>query len=410
MASSRAGASTAPEIELLIHCARLHLGSEEQRSLRALLRHGLAADRLAELAVHHKMMPLLYWHLKDLPGDADGCLPLHPLRAAFVRNAQRMLQLTGELLEIVWLFEKQGIISVPYKGPALAEQLYGNLALRQSVDLDVLVRREDVRRAREVLVARGYRPRHPLSRAVEEFMIQSRYHDVFVGDKGTVELHWAFTNRDVAFPLDLDGLLPRLKQLSLGGHLVNVLAPEDLLLILCVHGAKHRWDRLEWLCAVAELVRSGEVECGTVLETATRLRVRRMLLLGLGLAHDLLGAPVPQDVLQIARSDRPVVRLGAEVASRLRAGEREWREEPGDLDLFRLQLRERARDRWRFVLNRITTPSDPERWAAVAIGRYCFPLHAVLRPWRLIGTLVRILRRRFRAPLHRTSGALLDVL
>lgn len=377
---------------------------ERQTCVRALLRQGLDADRLADLAVHHKMLPLLHLHLKGLSLEVNGGFPLEALHSAFARNAQRMLELTGELLEIVWLLEEHGVPSVPYKGPALAAQLYGNLALRQRGDLDLVVRRADVRRARELLAGRGYRPRYPLSRGVEAFMLRSRYHETFVGSRAVVELHWAFTNRDVAFSLDLDALLPRLKQLPLGGHFVNVFAPEDLLLILCVHGAKHGWDRLEWLCGVAELVRSGEVECAAVLEMATRLGVRRMLLLGLGLAHDLLEAPLPQQVLQQVRSDRPVGRLRGEVAGRLLAGERMRVDESGNLDVFRLRLRERRRDRLRFVLDRIMTPSNPAKWAAVAIGRYYLPLHAVLRPWQLIGKLATRLRRRLSA-LRNTNAS-----
>ena len=394
----RATACAAPEMELLIQCARLELGPERQARVRALLRQGLDAERLSDLAVHHKMVPLLHWHLRELADGMEGCLPLESLRTLFARNARRMLQLTGELLEIVWLFEEHGIVSVPYKGPALGAQLYGNPALRQAGDLDLVVRREDVRRAHKLLVARGYRAWHALSSAAEAFMIRSRYSETFVGSGAVVELHWAFTNRDVAFPLDLEVLAPRLKRLPLGGHSVNVFSPEDLLLILCVHGAKHRWDCLEWTSGVAELLRSGNLECREVVGTASRLGVRRMLLLGLGLAHDLLGAPVPDDVVRHVRADPAALRSTAEVADRLLAGRPECAEEPGDRDLFRLQLRERRRDRVRFLLYRLTTPSNPERWAAVAIGRHYFPLHAVLRPWMLVGKLLTIVHRRFATP------------
>src|SRR5207244_11975507 len=43
--------------------------------------------------------------------------------------------------------------------------------------------------------------------------------------------------------------------LPLGGTLVRTLSAEHLLLVLCAHGAKHCWERLGWICDVAELLR-----------------------------------------------------------------------------------------------------------------------------------------------------------
>lgn len=390
------GVEALPEMELLVQCAHLELGGERETRVRTLLREDVDPNRLLALAAYHRLAPLLHLHLKNWPDD--GFPALTSLGSLCAQNARRMLQLTGELLEIVWLFEKHGILSVPYKGPALAVQLYGSLTLRMVADLDLLVRRSDVRRARELLGTRGYRPRHPLSSAGVGFMIENRYHETFVGAGANLELHWAFTNRDVGFPLDLDALASRLRPLHLGGHVVNAFSPEDLLLILCVHGAKHRWDRLEWLCGVAELLRAGELECGAVVDTAARLGVRRMLLLGLGLAHDLLEAAVPPAVLRHIRADRPVSRLAGEVAGSLLAGEAKVTNEPGDRDLFGIRLRDRWRDRVRFLFHRITTPSSPARWTAVPVGTRYFPLHAVLRPWTLGAKLVALARRRTARP------------
>jgi hypothetical protein len=393
-----------PEMDLLIECARLRLDPQREARVRALIADGLDTERLATLATYHKLVPLLYLHVqKGSIADGDPSLR-NTLRPLFLNNAQRSIRLIGELLEIVWTLEKDGILSLPYKGPALAAQLYGNATLRQSADLDLLVRRGDVRRARALLMDRGYRPKHPLSDAGEAFMIANRYHETLIGPATVVELHWAFTNRDVAFPLDLDALAPRLTRLALGGHEVNAFSPEDLLLVLCVHGAKHRWDRLEWCAGVAELVRSGTVSCTDAIEASARLGVRRMVLLGLGLAHDVLDAPLEPHVLAAVRADAAVQQLSLEVSRTLSAGEPRRVEEPGDADRFRLRLREGWRERLRFLLDRITTPSSPTRWAAVRIGGYNFPAHAILRPLQLIGKVLAILHRRLVLPSrHRDS-------
>jgi hypothetical protein len=313
-----------------------------------------------------------------------------------------MLRLSGELLSLTRSLAAEAIVAVPYKGPTLGEHLYGNLALRQSGDLDLLVRRKDVSRARAILLERGYRPRHTLAAGGEEFMIRSRYSEELDRPDGmTVELHWAFTNGDVALDLGLEELIPNLRALPLGGGSVAMFGDEDLLLILCVHGSKHRWDRLEWLCGVGELLRRSaqELEWDRVLKRASALGVRRMLLLGVLLAKELLDAPTPERIVLRARSDRAVRTLAAEVPRHFLADTIDG-DDAGNLatDLFRLQLRERPRDRLRFVWYRLTTPSRPESWSAVPIGKHWLPVHGFLRPFRVLAKLPPAFRRYLNAP------------
>ena len=189
-----------------------------------------------------------------------------------------------------------GIEAVPYKGPVLAACMYGNLALRQFVDLDIIVRRRDVFRASDVLQSVGYRPNFPLTRAQEAGYLRSRYAVELERDDGyfAVELHWEVAPRYFAFPLDTERLWARLDQVSMYDTTVRTLAPEDLLLMLCAHGAKHLWEKLGWICDIAELVRTHRgMDWDRVAAQARELRSERILGLGLLLASDLLGADVP---------------------------------------------------------------------------------------------------------------------
>lgn len=384
-----------PEMQLLVCCARRQMGAEEAAYLQALLRAPLDWDRVVGLAGRHKMLPLLAWHLKsEMAAIPRPVAEL--LQRTFLANAGQMLRLSGELLDLARLFTTERIPVVPYKGPALGAYLYGNLALRQAGDLDILVRRADVVRARELLTRRGYLPRHALRPGGDQFMVRSRYSEVFDGKNGlTVELHWAFTNGDVGLALDLDALAPNLQTTVLGGGSVSIFGREDLLLTLCIHGSKHRWDRLEWLCGVAELLRvsSNDLDWKALTGRATALGTRRMLQLGVLLAHELLGAPVPAPVVKLARADRAVSRLAVEVPGLLTTDPVDA-EEAGDLatDLFRLRLRERGRDQLRFIWYRLTTPSKPESWSAVAVGKRWVPVHGFLRPFRVMTRLLPALR------------------
>ena len=80
---------------------------------------------------------------------------LDQLRDDFNDNSRRNLFLTRELLNLLTLFETHQIPAIPFKGPVLAASVYGNLALRQFSDLDLIIHKQHVAKARELLVSAG---------------------------------------------------------------------------------------------------------------------------------------------------------------------------------------------------------------------------------------------------------------
>jgi hypothetical protein len=158
-------------------------------------------------------------------------------------------------------------------------------------------------------------------------------------------------------------------------HLDNA----DLLLILCVHGTKHLWERLQWITDLAQLLRlnaqlspddAGALDWERVRGLAVRFRVERMVALGLILAHDVLAAPVPPQVLGWARALPPVEALAAQVRSGLFAEHEAGEDAESGLAVnwFLLRAMDSWRDRARFALHVATTPPAEERAALVLPG------------------------------------------
>jgi hypothetical protein len=379
------------EVEILLACARLQLQEADIQRIRDLLELEIDWNRLISLAIFHRLTSFAYIHLNALAPDIVPAETLEFLRARFFQSAGEALRQTAELLKILQLLNGNDVLAVPYKGPELAARVYGNLGLRWCCDLDVIVKQRDVSCARVLLEQAGFRPRHPTSRAGQQFIVRNRHSDVYIRDGGTVlELHWAFIDGETSFSVGLEQLEPRLQECSLGGSRVLVFAPEDLLLILCVHGATHRWDRLEWLCGVTELIRSVEVDWQVVLDRAAKHKIDKTLLLGLLLAHDLLDAPVREEVLSRARADRDVACLSNMVQETLALGEI-GRAQPDTLqrDLFRLRLQSTLSDRLRYFFYRFTTPGRRrDTRHMLPLGRWSVPLPALVRPFQVVGKVL----------------------
>src|SRR5207247_10696100 len=164
------------------------------------------------------------------------------------------------------------------------------------------------------------------------------------------EIQWRIAPRYFSFPLDYGSLWERLRPIVLGDRKVLTLSPEDSLLILCVHGAKHLWERLGWICDVAELVRAHDgLDWRRAVEQAVESGSERMLFLGLFLASDLLGAALPVSVSQAVLADPSVKALGAGVRERLLT-EADGMQGFIQASLFHLRVRDRMRVRARFCL------------------------------------------------------------
>ena len=308
---------------------------------------------------------------------------LDQLRDYFKDNSRRNLFLTRELLNLLPLFETHQIAAIPFKGPVLAASVYKNLALREFSDLDLVIRKQHVAKARELLISHGYRPQFDLNDSQETAFVRCYSAQCFERDDGkvVVDLHWTMTSRDFGFPLEPESLWEQLEPISLAEKEVLTLSPENLLLFLCVHGGKHCWERLGWICDIAELIRTrDEMNWRTVMDQARALKSERMLFLGLYLASDLLEAPLPEEIRARVYSDPAVRSLATQI------GERLFHEvSPGVLENWRFQVR--IRDRWRdgcrYCFGLVMTPTGLEL-TLMPLPAFLFPLYYVLRPMRLL--------------------------
>jgi hypothetical protein len=218
-----------------------------------LLCKGVDWRHLALAAEAHGLLAAVYLHLRAW----SGIIPersIRQFRSRFCGNAVRSRWLTGELITLLERFAAHGIRAVPFKGPALAAELYAGVNLREFSDLDILIPRRQVRAAGLLLRSQGYRPLSTEQGKLEAEWRFSHNHVYAKGDL-VVELHWAIANRAFSLDCDYPSLWHRLRPLKLGGIEIMSLAPEDLLICLCVHGARHCWSRLAWVRDIAELVR-----------------------------------------------------------------------------------------------------------------------------------------------------------
>ena len=381
------------EFELLLACCCVDQGCS--REVSACSAAAVDWEQVVGLAEHHGVMPLLYQSVRGLSRSVPAGF-LEGLRRRYENNARRNLKFAAELFRILDSLDAHGIASIPYKGPELAERAYGDLALRSFSDLDILVRRSDVVRAKTVVEELGYAPNLSLTNAEERVYLATGYEYSFDGAAGRnlLELQWDIVPRFYGVDFDCEEFFERAVSARVSGRTVRALSPEDLLLCLCVHAAKHAWIRLCWLRDIAGVLQSQVLDWNVIEERAARIGIRRMLYVSLLLAHDLLQAKLPDRVREKLRHDRAVERLCKEVTQHLSNGEEDnpecssgragTRASPF-LAYFWLmiRLRERVADKVCFLARLIFTPSLGE-WRLVHLPESLFFLYRIVRLARLL--------------------------
>jgi hypothetical protein len=334
-------------------------------------------------AERHGILPMLYSKLhlieKDIPADA-----MRPAESAFARNAFHCMANAAELLDVLREFENNGIAAMPFKGVVLAASVYGDLTARMAGDLDVLIHRRDLLRGTEILKQRGYELKTEVAEDGSPAIPDSfEYHFERPTDGMVLELRWRLelTPR-FRRNLGIQWVWARRQTVKLAGGEVPSLDPVSNLLVLCMHGSKHEWSRLIWICDVAKLVLEAEPELDWdfAMREASRIGLLRSLELGVLLAHYSVAAELPPKVLRILETNRNIRKLADFLCQNVL---KEPGKKPGGFLPYHIQLLDR-KDRFRtFLSPAILKPNERDR-EFVKLPAVLEPMYCLIRPFRLL--------------------------
>lgn len=303
------------ELQLLLACARVEIDAGQREHIQHLIAAGPDWTRLVLTARRHGLCVLLHRTLNAVNHGQVPSEVMEQLTTLASNYRSRNLVLVGELLRVMAILEDAGIPAIPYKGPALAQYVYRDFALREFVDLDILIKPGDSVQARRALMAAGIPAANvvsPLAQRLDRYF-HCEFAFVLLREV-KLEVNWRQAPAYWLLPRMDDEVWERLGRLRLAGTDTAMLDPLDLLIVLCIHGCKHIWDMLKWIVDITELVRGRpELDWVSLQTRAYDMGAAIMLEIGLVLAHDLLQAPVPAEILETARQRPRTMKLVSEV-------------------------------------------------------------------------------------------------
>lgn len=305
--------------------------------------------------------------------------------------AARSLAQVRLLLRLVGVLESTGIAVLAYKGPVLSLQLYGDLGLRDSVDLDLVVTPERYADARRALIDMGLTASESRSERQERALFRWLGHACFATEAGErVELHWRLAPLQFPFALSPEDALGRAERLNVAGVPMRVMEHGDLVATLAMHGARHLYERVEWLAALARLLLDDVRPAEALIAHAERVRARRMLIVSAGVAIRVLGAPLGEGWRTALTNDPEGDALAQEIAELVvrcgRSGS--WPPDGAAQQRLYARLLDSPRDRVRSLLHAALLPTDRE-WETVRLSDALTPLYLLVRPARLLARYAR---------------------
>lgn len=374
-----------PELELILCCARTKLSSVELQQIKILLQHDVDWDYFITTARLHKVIPLMYYNLAQINRAESQAIPqdiVYRLQKYTQAITRSNLLFVRELFTLSKLFATNNISAIPYKGLILAASIYGDLSLRQFVDLDFLVSRTEYIEAQTLLIEQGYYA--PPQNNVDwerSFAHPQRQ----IG----VDLHQGLTPAYFPFHIDFPRLWQRLQPISIGGMVVNSFSPEDLLIILCVQLAKDsQWtaEVLLKVCDIAELLRTyPQLDWNFVRQQCAKLGTKRILLFSLGVTEVLLGTKLPPEMGNKIQTDIIVQTAVKQVCTEFfQRSEQSFRDRIYVERPYLMKLmRERWQDKLSYFISTTVNPNE-EDLAFVSLPQQLSFLYYLLRPVRLI--------------------------
>lgn len=362
---------------LLLECSRPQC---DAANLVERLHSPLLWESFTQLAEDHGTLGLaaarlLNAHENSLPSAAS-----ESIRAWRRGQALFTLNLTAEMFRLFDAFRVPGIEALVIKGPVLSLRCYGDSGLRQYGDLDLIVRDRDILRTTELMLELGYEAKVPIT-AIRAKKIPGEYVFRHPRSKLLVELHTERTFRYHPRPIPLDALFRRQVQVKFDGRSVPALCTEDELVLICVHGAKHFWERLIYVADVAALVSRQPLDWDLVIAAAREVGATRMLHVALQLAADVLNIPPPEKIARFVQSDTVARQLATQISRWLPAA---GSAPPNILQraVFRIRMRGSILLGLPYLLRLSVSPTE-EDWAGGDEGQRHWFRDALGRPFRL---------------------------
>ena len=300
--------------------------------------------------------------------------------------AKRNMLMTSELIKVMKLLEENDIEAISFKGPLLSQMAYGDITLRQYVDLDILVGEEDLEKAFELLENTSYKKVHELQEYQTE-KLKNIVHDAsFIHTKNNVlvECHWVLSSGEFYIDINQWNDLAKPTYHKLQNTKIATLSNEKLLVYLCIHGYKHMWERLEWLVDIVKLNESNSINWKEVLELSNNVNAERVVLSSLYLCHKILGMHLTKDTSTLLEQNKKLKIITEKMLGNLKKSYAlpEAKQHSKQISSIQFYMLKTTKSRFAY-LKTLVSPTEND-YKIIKLPKYLSFLYFFIRPFNVL--------------------------
>jgi hypothetical protein len=379
------------EYIFLLLCINLNQPENSSQIFASFAENQLNWSKIIDLAIYHKILPLLFINVKKHFLNKIPYNILQQLKRKQRQTGIRNLFLTGKLLSILHNFEKHNINAIPIKGPTLTKEIYGDISLRQFNDLDILIAPQSLEKAVKILFDLGYSPDIDLKLAQLVKLAQKGHHLTLYKENTLIELHWELTGRYFSKKITLESVWPEKVTTIFAEQEINSIKSEDLLIYLCIHGCRHHWHQLDAICCVAQYIKIKPNLNWEVIQQKSRNQgSTRMVALGLLLSTELLGIKLPEPAAKIINCHTQLKKTYSFILNRLFT--EEINSPPPftfiEFIIFHKEIMDRRSDWLQYCIRPLFNPTHSD-WLWIRLPASLSVFYYFLRPLRLFIKRIR---------------------
>ena len=190
---------------------------------------------ILQVAARQGLTLLLYEVMTPFTKEEIIPLPVHTyLRKTYMEAVARNMRMLHHAKIILHSLKAKDVAVIPLKGLFLVENIYSSIGSRTFGDLDLLVKKSDLRSALAVMQELGYHLDTYYDPAQPNLDIK-HFPPMIKQDGPYVEVHWSILEENEPFTIDMEGMWQRARPAVVVGEDVLAQDIEDLLLHLCIH-------------------------------------------------------------------------------------------------------------------------------------------------------------------------------
>jgi len=391
-----------PELELTLCCSQSKLDIAAVQRILLLLRRGVDWQEVVACVLQHRVASLVFTNLSALGEELVPPVWHEALRQEAHEIERSHAARFAEVRNVSEAFAVAEIPILPYQVPVLNWLTSRHARERAFVDLEVMIQQVNMPRAGAILAGLGYQPGLNLGGDDKTDAGPNSWF-LFHRQHRTIAVHTEQTLQYFPEMTELHQLSRNLRVFEFGNGKIVSPSLEHLLFMICVNGTLNFWDRLSYVSEVSNLVQSSPVDWAYAKSVASRFKATRMLLLGAYLAHQVLGAVLPAEVVSEVRADVSIQRSATSVEEKLTGGDLSSRS-AFNRAAFRIRSRDTLHAGVSHTLHLAITPIRGESETGTLSSKKYLLYQIAHRPLRLLREYGVGLHQRWRTDLSGFSA------